>query len=319
MGKRSSVGGAGDGRGESWELREENEAEGSADQGLPGPRRGPRAPDQPGVRVRPRRRGLGGLLGGRGPPGGPAAAAPGEGRPAPCAAGSGEHRAAAAGAGPGRQPQPARPAVRLPTLRVIDSGQVADIKRANSFIREQDLFALKSVKIPVRNHGILTETHRELRPLPGPSSETRVTVEEPPAPDSAAPPSPLTAFFQGIDRDIERAAQSEILTSESPRAGPRQPPLPAAPKAPPLGADCGIRWWNAVCLMLLVGVVLPVFYLVYFKIRAAGDAPGGWDTTAVPRGSVAASAAPGQAPRLVVPAPSTPSPGSQLRQTWAGS
>ncbi|XP_070256644.1 lysM and putative peptidoglycan-binding domain-containing protein 4 isoform X2 [Myotis yumanensis] len=204
-------------------------------------------------------------------------------------------------------------------LRVIDSGQVADIKQANSFIREQDLFALKSVKIPVRNHGILTETHRELRPLPGPSSETRVTVEEPPAPDSAAPPSPLTAFFQGIDRNIERAAQSEILTSESPHAGPRQPRLPAAPKAPPLGADCGIRWWNAVCLMLLIGVVLPVFYLVYFKIRAAGDVPGGWDTTAVPRGSVAASAAPGQTPRPVAPVPSTPSPGSRLRQTWAGS
>ncbi|XP_070256643.1 lysM and putative peptidoglycan-binding domain-containing protein 4 isoform X1 [Myotis yumanensis] len=197
--------------------------------------------------------------------------------------------------------------------------QVADIKQANSFIREQDLFALKSVKIPVRNHGILTETHRELRPLPGPSSETRVTVEEPPAPDSAAPPSPLTAFFQGIDRNIERAAQSEILTSESPHAGPRQPRLPAAPKAPPLGADCGIRWWNAVCLMLLIGVVLPVFYLVYFKIRAAGDVPGGWDTTAVPRGSVAASAAPGQTPRPVAPVPSTPSPGSRLRQTWAGS
>uniref|UniRef100_G1QEP9 LysM and putative peptidoglycan-binding domain-containing protein 4 n=1 Tax=Myotis lucifugus TaxID=59463 RepID=G1QEP9_MYOLU len=197
--------------------------------------------------------------------------------------------------------------------------QVADIKQANNFIREQDLFALKSVKIPVRNHGILTETHRELRPLPGPSSETRVTVEEPPAPDSAAPPSPLTAFFQGIDRNIERAAQSEILTSESPHAGPGQPRLPAAPKAPPLGADCGIRWWNAVCLMLLVGVVLPVFYLVYFKIRAAGDVPGGWDTTAVPRGSVAASAAPGQTPRLAAPVPSTRSPGSRLRQTWAGS
>lgn len=143
-------------------------------------------------------------------------------------------------------------------------------------------------------------------------------MEEPPAP--AAPPSPLAAFFQGIDRNVERALQSEILLSGSPHAGPRRPRRPAAPQVPPLlGADCGMRWWNAVCLVLLVGIVLPVFYLVYFKIRAAGEVPGGWDTTAVPRASVAASAAPGQTPKLAVPVPSTPSRGGRLRQAWAGS
>ncbi|KAI2576004.1 LysM domain containing 4, partial [Homo sapiens] len=40
-------------------------------------------------------------------------------------------------------------------FRVINNGKVADIKKVNNFIREQDLYALKSVKIPVRNHGIL--------------------------------------------------------------------------------------------------------------------------------------------------------------------
>ncbi|NXI31734.1 LYSM4 protein, partial [Sterrhoptilus dennistouni] len=72
--------------------------------------------------------------------------------------------------------------------------KVADIKRVNNFIREQDLYALKSIKIP--------------RPLP-----------------------------EAGKRDAGN------------------------------GADCGIQWWNAVFIMLLIGIVLPVFYIIYFKTQ----------------------------------------------------
>ncbi|RVE71843.1 hypothetical protein OJAV_G00056200 [Oryzias javanicus] len=36
--------------------------------------------------------------------------------------------------------------------------KVGDIKRVNNLMREQDLFALKSIKIPVQKHSFLTET-----------------------------------------------------------------------------------------------------------------------------------------------------------------
>lgn len=177
----------------------------------------------------------------------------------------------------------------------------------------------------MRNHGILTETHKELRPLLSPSSETRETFEEPPdhgtaAMSASASSSPLTDFFKGVDQNIERVVQSEIFISESYCVEPSgQPLLPAPPKTPASGADCGIQWWNAVLIMLLVGIVLPVFYLVYFKMRATGEVPSGLNTTAVPNGSVAVSAAPGQAPRAAIPVPTTPPPHSQLRQTtWGG-
>ncbi|NWU45796.1 LYSM4 protein, partial [Hylia prasina] len=81
--------------------------------------------------------------------------------------------------------------------------KVADIKRVNNFIREQDLYALKSIKIPVRPHGLLTESAGAL-------------------------------------------------------AGKRDAGN---------GADCGIQWWNAVFIMLLIGIVLPVFYIIYFKTQ----------------------------------------------------
>ncbi|KAK2499819.1 hypothetical protein MC885_010580 [Smutsia gigantea] len=200
--------------------------------------------------------------------------------------------------------------------------KVADIKKVNNFIREQDLYALKSIKIPVKNHGILTETNRELRPLLSPSSETRVTFEEQPDPDRAAvgasaPSSRLTDFFKGIDQNIERAAQSEIFLSESDCVEPcSQPLLPTPPKTPTNGADCGIQWWNVVFIMLLIGIVLPVFYLVYFKIQATGEIPSSLNITAVPNGSMTVSAVPGQAPKLGIPVPTIPSLDSQFSQTF---
>uniref|UniRef100_A0A9L0K8I2 LysM domain containing 4 n=1 Tax=Equus asinus TaxID=9793 RepID=A0A9L0K8I2_EQUAS len=199
--------------------------------------------------------------------------------------------------------------------------RVADIKKVNNFIREQDLYALKSIKIPVKIHGIITETHKELRPLPSPSSETRVTFEEQPDPDraavdAAAPSSPLTDFFKDIDQNLERAVQSEIYLSESYCAETSsQPLLPAPLKTPTDGADCGIQWWNAVFIMLLIGIVLPVFYLVYFKIQATGEIPSSLNTTVVPNGSLALGAVPGQAPKLVIPVPTIPSSDSQFTQT----
>ncbi|XP_007958132.1 lysM and putative peptidoglycan-binding domain-containing protein 4 [Orycteropus afer afer] len=199
--------------------------------------------------------------------------------------------------------------------------KVADIKKVNNFIREQDLYALKSIKIPVKNHGILTEMHKELKPLSRPSSETRVTFSELPNPDRAAAgvgvqSSQLTDFFKGIDQNIESAVQSEIFLHESYCIETSsQPLLPASQKTPANGADCGIQWWNAVFIMLLIGVVLPVFYLVYFKIQATGETPSSLNTTVVPNGSIAMSVIPGKASKLAMPMPAIPSSDSHFSQT----
>ncbi|CAO2614278.1 LysM and putative peptidoglycan-binding domain-containing protein 4 [Lemmus lemmus] len=188
--------------------------------------------------------------------------------------------------------------------------KVADIKKVNNFIREQDLYALKSIKIPVRNHGILTETHQELTPLRTPSSETRVTLLELPE----AQGSQLTDFFKGIDENIERAVQSDVFHSDS-CSVEAQPLLPTAQKPAADGADCGIQWWNAVFLMLLIGIVLPVFYLVYFKIQATGEASRGLNATIVANGSVTLSSVPGQAPKLAIPVPTLPVSDNQVSST----
>ncbi|NXA71789.1 LYSM4 protein, partial [Thryothorus ludovicianus] len=108
--------------------------------------------------------------------------------------------------------------------------KVADIKRVNNFIREQDLYALKSIKIPVRPHGLLTEGAGALRPPPGPAQPGLTRVEQP-------EPEPEPPLAEAGKRDTAN------------------------------GADCGIQWWNAVFIMLLIGIVLPVFYIIYFKTQ----------------------------------------------------
>ncbi|XP_010160018.1 PREDICTED: lysM and putative peptidoglycan-binding domain-containing protein 4 [Eurypyga helias] len=150
--------------------------------------------------------------------------------------------------------------------------KVADIKRINNFIREQDLYALKSIKIPVKTHGLLTENGGELRPLPAaPSQAGLMLVEVPEACDGASSSADcrhLSNYFKGIDKSIQEAVQAEVQLNAEYRLEVLERPLPEAGKREAgNGADCGIRWWNAVFIMLLIGIVLPVFYIIYFKTQ----------------------------------------------------
>lgn len=40
----------------------------------------------------------------------------------------------------------------------------------------------------------------------------------------------------------------------------------AKPKDPYYGADWGLGWWTAVVIMVIVGVVTPVFYFLYYEV-----------------------------------------------------
>ncbi|KAG5273142.1 hypothetical protein AALO_G00148110 [Alosa alosa] len=154
--------------------------------------------------------------------------------------------------------------------------KVADIKRVNNLIQDQDLYALKSIKIPVKKHSILTETNSELRePEPGPSTQSTASAVSCETPTEGSPGRPqvqeYTDFLKEVDNDIERLIQTteeEFLVDQEGqrRWGPRGQRLGS------YGADWGIQWWNAVVAMLLIGIVLPIFYVVYFKTQDSGTA-----------------------------------------------
>ncbi|KAJ8417375.1 hypothetical protein AAFF_G00286020 [Aldrovandia affinis] len=162
--------------------------------------------------------------------------------------------------------------------------KVADIKRVNNLIQEQDLYALKSIKIPVKKHSLLTEgSHADLtEQQPGASSRA-----PPPSPRPAQPWPPLLAdsakprlqeytdFLKGVDQDIEMLIQSTDAQEEIYPEGSEGPQQGSGSgRTSSYGADWGIQWWNAVVVMLLVGIILPIFYIVYYKTQDSGTSGG---------------------------------------------
>uniref|UniRef100_A0A1A8L494 LysM, putative peptidoglycan-binding, domain containing 4 n=1 Tax=Nothobranchius pienaari TaxID=704102 RepID=A0A1A8L494_9TELE len=145
-----------------------------------------------------------------------------------------------------------------------------DIKRANNLIKEQDLFALKLIKIPVQKHGLLTETFPEWS-----DSQEEKPRSSPSPPQDRGRGQPhlqeVTDFLMEVDNDIDKLIKTttdhDQGFSEKPRwFGFRRQRLNRH------GADWGIQWWNAVVAMLLIGIVLPIFYVIYFKTKDGGVA-----------------------------------------------
>ncbi|XP_044048075.1 lysM and putative peptidoglycan-binding domain-containing protein 4 isoform X2 [Siniperca chuatsi] len=151
--------------------------------------------------------------------------------------------------------------------------KVADIKRVNNLMQEQDLFALKYIKIPVKKHSFLTETYTDLS---DPQEEMPHSSTEPVKPQNRARAQPhlqeVTDFLMEVDQDIEKLIQTtndqdeDFLdnSEKQQRFGFRGQRLTGH------GADWGIQWWNAVVAMLLIGIVLPLFYVIYFKTKDNG-------------------------------------------------
>lgn len=175
-------------------------------------------------------------------------------------------------------------------LFLLPGSQVADIKRANNLLAEQDFFALRSVKIPVRRFSVLTETHSTgplkssslSGPRPSPQATSSSSLPSEFCTDSSSSTDSVEGFLLEKDKDIEQLVKStgpsrsglnEVVSSLT-----QQPPLlgdveykPAERKDPYYGADWGMRWWTAVAIMLVVGIVTPVFYLLYYEVLMKAD------------------------------------------------
>lgn len=166
---------------------------------------------------------------------------------------------------------------------------VADLKRANNLLTEQDFFALRSIKIPVKKFSLFTETHSTAPHKTSSPSGVRRVLDIPPsagdmdaAPSSSSSTDSVECFLQEKDKDIEllvkysnpsRSSLSEVvssLNSQQPVQGEAER-RSTVRKDPYYGADWGMRWWTAVAIMLVVGIVTPVFYLLYYEVLMKAD------------------------------------------------
>lgn len=138
-------------------------------------------------------------------------------------------------------------------------------------MQEQDLFALKSIKIPVQKHSFLTETYTDLSDYQEvPHSSATLKPQE----RARAHPHlvEVTDFLMEVDHDIEKLIQTTNDQGEAflDNSEKRQWFGFRGARRSSHGADWGIQWWNAVVVMLLIGIVLPLFYVIYFKMKDNG-------------------------------------------------
>ncbi|XP_005933097.1 lysM and putative peptidoglycan-binding domain-containing protein 4 [Haplochromis burtoni] len=144
--------------------------------------------------------------------------------------------------------------------------KVADIKRVNNLMQEQDLFALKFIKIPVQQHSFLTETFSNPS---DPQEEMPHASQTPVVPQNKARAQPhiqeATDFLMEVDNDINKLIQTTTDRDEEflDNSQKQQHFGLKGQRRTSYGADWGINWWNAVVAMLLIGIVLPLFYIIY--------------------------------------------------------
>ncbi|NXJ98020.1 LYSM3 protein, partial [Corythaixoides concolor] len=159
---------------------------------------------------------------------------------------------------------------------------VADIKRVNNLINDQDFFALRSVKIPVKKFSVLTETHvsPKGRPVLRPAHCSPEAQETSPS-DRFSANETAGNFLKEVDRDIEEIVKCndtkrENLDEVVSALAAQQICFETDGKTkkckdPYYGADWGIGWWTAVVIMLVIGIVTPVFYLLYYEVLVKAD------------------------------------------------
>ncbi|KAM9376478.1 lysM and putative peptidoglycan-binding domain-containing protein 4 isoform 1-T2 [Pholidichthys leucotaenia] len=148
--------------------------------------------------------------------------------------------------------------------------KVADLKRVNNLMQEQDLFALNSVKIPVQKHSFLAENFSDSSDPHEEMLHSSLTSVKPQDGARAQPHlQEATDFLMEIDNDIDKLIKSTADQDGDPLENSEKPQRFGfkGQRLNGHGADWGIRWWNAVVAMLLIGIVLPLFYVIYFKTK----------------------------------------------------
>ncbi|NXE64005.1 LYSM3 protein, partial [Calcarius ornatus] len=159
---------------------------------------------------------------------------------------------------------------------------VADIKRVNNLITDQDFFALRSIRIPVKKFSVLTETHTSPKGRPAlRPALCSPEVQEASLCDKFSANETADNFLKEVDRDIEEIVKCndtkrENLNEVVSALAAQQICFETDGKTkkckdPYYGADWGIGWWTAVVIMLIIGIVTPVFYLLYYEVLVKAD------------------------------------------------
>lgn len=164
---------------------------------------------------------------------------------------------------------------------------VAELKRANNLFSDQDFYALKTIKIPVQPHGLLTETaDTRQRPPPLKMPSTCGDIDDDDGSDyedgepngdcvrtvsiRSALDSP-NSFLHHMDNDLKLICKSTPLRKHNLDEVARtltvnciNPLKLRKQQEKTLGTACGIGWKGIIAIVFIVGILLPGIIAFYY-------------------------------------------------------
>ncbi|XP_013788275.1 lysM and putative peptidoglycan-binding domain-containing protein 3-like [Limulus polyphemus] len=176
----------------------------------------------------------------------------------------------------------------LQRLSLLYSCPVSEIKRANNLQTDKELFARKSLIIPVRKHSILTEILPYAKSSSYEASSLRIVEDNTIHSDNERTISigigralaeekhnGTVEFLKAMDRDLAKIRDSthtyknSLEDVKATLTSPRFAPIIFEnPKKKSIfsGVDCGISWWSLLVVIFVIGIVAPLVYMLYYKI-----------------------------------------------------
>ncbi|XP_019619581.1 PREDICTED: lysM and putative peptidoglycan-binding domain-containing protein 4-like [Branchiostoma belcheri] len=173
------------------------------------------------------------------------------------------------------------PGDTLQTFALLYGCTLADLRRANNLMSDQDFHALKTIKVPVKRHGLLTAREEEDRRrrqfrradsdiieygLDAPGEGTKANGR-----DAYAEMNDIRGYLTQMDEEMDRIRRSTPEREETFEPYETRASLMECRRyinrETSNGADGGIRWWMALLCMIIVAVVCPLLYFLYFHSR----------------------------------------------------
>lgn len=173
---------------------------------------------------------------------------------------------------------------------------ISELKRINHIHKDNEIFARRTVKVPVTPYSVLTErlptTQPGFEPIPSTSTHIQLnsSMQEliPSLPSSFGQPSVISNNVLSINNgdfavDCNAVVMNSTLTpslvpytdtestepvSEDTQLLPNKQKISVeavvVKELTSHGADLGLKWFHLVCCMLVLGVVIPIVYVLFY-------------------------------------------------------
>lgn len=185
---------------------------------------------------------------------------------------------------------------------------MAELKRVNNFITDQDFYSRRSIKIPVKQYSFLTEMldkqkeeevdnkitngmtivdeteenvgfmessetdNDSLHDLSDPETQRQVIRTISINDTFRSQSKEAKEFLKNMDKDLSkiRKTRGDNSSLEEVVSLLTSPRIQPFPKKPAAvnWVDCGVRWWTIVLVIIVVAILVPLVILIYYELRS---------------------------------------------------